>query len=52
LGSNAGLRRYLLYTLYALLPVGAVVALGLNTMAGTVVIVAAVIGLVAVSVTS
>lgn len=45
-------RKYLLYTLYALLPIGAVVGFCVHRMAGTVIVVAAVIGLVLVSVTA
>lgn len=52
MGSNAGMRRYLLYVLYALLPIGAVIGFAVHAMAGTVVVVAAVIGLVTLSVTA
>ena len=38
--------------LYALLPIGAVIGFTVNTMAGTVIVVAAVIGLVTLSVTA
>jgi hypothetical protein len=51
LGGEAGYRRYLLYGLYALLAAGALVALFVHRAAGTVIVVAAVIGLVTVSVT-
>lgn len=46
------MRRYLLYVLYALLPIGAVIGFAVHAMAGTVVVVAAVIGLVTLSVTA
>ena len=49
---NAGNRKYLLYALYALLPIGAVIGFCVHRMAGTVIVVAAVIGLVLVSVTT
>ena len=52
MGRDAGFRRYLLRALYALLPIGAVVGFGVNTMAGTVLVVIAVIGLVTLSVTA
>jgi hypothetical protein len=52
LGTNAGIRRNLLRVLYALLPIGAVIGFGVNTMAGTVIVVIAVIGLVTVSMTT
>jgi hypothetical protein len=52
LGDDAGLRRYLTYGLYALLVLGVLVAFFVHRTAGTVIIVAAVIGLVVVSVTS
>ena len=52
MGTNAGIRRNLLRVLYALLPIGAVIGFGVNTMAGTVIVVIAVIGLVTVSMTS
>ena len=52
MGRDAGLRRNLLRALYALLPIGAVIGFGVNTTAGTVIVVAAVIGLVALSVTA
>jgi hypothetical protein len=51
LGRGAGLRTILLRVLYALLPIGAVIGFGVNAMAGTVIVVAAVIGLVTLSVT-
>lgn len=52
LDGNAGNRRYLLYTLYTLLPIGAVIGFFVHRMAGTVIVVAAVIGLVLVSLTA
>ena len=52
MGRDAGLRRYLLYIFYALLPIGAVIGFGVNATAGTVIVVAAVIGLVTLSVTA
>jgi hypothetical protein len=52
LGDEAGIRKYLVYGLYGLLVLGALVAFFVHHMAGTVIIVAAVIGLVVVSVTS
>ena len=52
MGRNAGLRRHLLRALYALLPIGAVIGFGVNTAAGTVIVVIAVIGLVTLSVTA
>ena len=52
MGTNAGIRRNLLRVLYALLPIGAVIGFGVNTMVGTVIVVIAVIGLVTVSMTS
>lgn len=45
-------RRTLLYTLYALLPIGALIGFAVSTMTGTVIVVAAVIGLVTLSVTA
>lgn len=48
---DAGYRRYLLYGLYGLLAAGVAVAVFVHHTAGTVIIVAAVIGLVTVSVT-
>ena len=47
-----GQRKYLLYALYALLPIGAVIGFCVHRIAGTVIVVAAVIGLVLVSVTT
>ena len=52
MGRDAGLRRHLLRALYALLPIGAVVGFGVNATAGTIIVVAAVIGLVTLSVTA
>lgn len=52
MGTNAGIRRNLLRVLYALLPIGVLVGFGVNTMAGTVIVVIAVIGLVTLSVTA
>jgi hypothetical protein len=52
LGRDAGLRKYLLWVLYALLPIAAVIGFAVNAMAGTVIAVIAVIGLVIVSVTA
>ncbi len=49
--NTTGYRRYLLYGLYVLLPVGAVVALALSVAVGTILLVAAVLGVVGVSVT-
>jgi Flp pilus assembly protein TadB len=51
-GTTAGLRRNLLRVLYALLPIGAVIGFGVDTMAGTVIVVVAVIGLVMLSLTA
>jgi len=51
LDGDAGYRRYLLYGLYGLLAAGVAVAVFVHHTAGTVIIVAAVIGLVTVSVT-
>jgi hypothetical protein len=47
---NTASRRCLLYALYALLPIGAAVAVWVHRTAGTLIVVAAVIGLVLVSV--
>lgn len=52
MGTGAGIRRILLRVLYALLPIGMVVGFGVNTMAGTVIVSIAVIGLVTLSVTA
>ena len=52
MGDDAGFRRYLTYGLYALLVLGALVAFFVHHTVGTVIVVAAVIGLVVVSVTS
>jgi hypothetical protein len=46
------MNRRLLYPLYALLPVGALIGFFVHRMAGTVIVVAAVIALVAVSLTA
>ena len=52
MGGEAGYRRYLVYGLYGLLAAGVLVAFFVHRMAGTAIIVAAVIGLVVVSVTA
>ena len=52
MGRNAGLRKYLLWVLYALLPIAAVIGFAVNAMAGTVIAVIAVIALVILSVTA
>jgi hypothetical protein len=51
LGDDAGYRRHLTYGFYGLLVLGALVAFFVHRMAGTAIIVAAVIGLVIISVT-
>ena len=51
MGNTTGYRRYLLYALYVLLPVGAVVALAFSRTVGTILLVAAVLGVVGISVT-
>jgi hypothetical protein len=52
LGTDAGIRRNLLRVHYALLPIGAVIGFGVNTMAGTVIVVIAMLGLVTISMTA
>lgn len=52
MGDDAGFRRYLTYGCYGLLAAGVLVAFFVHRMAGTAIIVAAVIGLVVVSVTA
>lgn len=52
MGDEAGFRRYLVFGLYGLLAAGVLVAFFVHRMAGTAIIVAAVIGLVVVSVTA
>jgi hypothetical protein len=51
-GDDADFRRYLVFGLYGLLAAGVLVAFFVHHLAGTAIIVAAVIGLVIVSVTA
>jgi hypothetical protein len=52
LNGDAGNRKCLLYGLYALLPIGTLIGLCVHRIAGTVIVAAAVFGLVLVSVTA
>lgn len=52
MGGDEGFRRYLVFGLYGLLAAGVLVAFFVHRMAGTAIIVAAVIGLVIISVTA
>lgn len=52
MGDDAEFRRYLVYGCYGLLAAGVLVALFVHHLAGTAIIVAAVMGLVVVAVTA